>query len=127
VPTLVLAWLAVLEDATAILIDLPDRRFGVGTLHGSGELGLLFRQAEAEDGVHFRVSRMWNARLWRERQMLRNVGLNVFGQTFRNIDRVGQGDWQPVSAVMPPRQHFRGQKPNRTAGKRQPAVGNRLS
>jgi len=51
VPTIVLAWLAVLEDATAILIDLPDRRFGVGTLEGGAEFGLLFRQAKAKDGV----------------------------------------------------------------------------
>ena len=46
-----LARLAVLEDRAAILVNLPDRRFGVGTLHGSVELGLLFRQPIAKDDV----------------------------------------------------------------------------
>jgi hypothetical protein len=41
----------VLKDATAILVNLPDRSLGVGTLHGSVEFGLLGGQAEAEDDV----------------------------------------------------------------------------
>jgi hypothetical protein len=31
---------AVLEHATTILVNLPEHRLGVSTLHGSGELSL---------------------------------------------------------------------------------------
>jgi hypothetical protein len=41
----------VLEHATAVLVNLPYRRLGVGTLHGGVELGLLVWQTESKDGV----------------------------------------------------------------------------
>jgi hypothetical protein len=113
----IVRWLAVLEYVSAVLIDAPDHALRLTALHGSVELGLFVWQAKAEDDVgHVLGSRMWNAA---------QLGLPTGRR--RALDKVGQGDWQTVSAVMPPRQRFRGQQPNRTAGKRQPAVCYRLS
>ena len=42
---------AVLDDATAVLIDGPDRSLGIAPLHGSVQLDLLVGKAKAEGDV----------------------------------------------------------------------------
>ena len=59
-----------LQDASAVLVDLPYRGLRSAALHGGVEFDLLVWQAVAKEDVwHVLDSRIWNARLWRGRQV----------------------------------------------------------